>query len=138
MTNGVGVALSAFLALTLAMFWPPTSAAASESQAVSGDESRDETAGESTQALQVEGISASLGEDDPRVLFILPWQTPSLPKRPRAELDDRAPELIEPEGPLVLERHRLFRENLNPLILSPFRAGIGEGQSGHDASVTQQ
>ena len=61
----------------------------------------------------------SLGEDEPRVLYILPWQAPSLPKRPRADLNDEAPELVRPVDPVVLERHRLFRENLNPLILSP-------------------
>lgn len=69
--------------------------------------------------LSVDGISASLGEDEPRVLYILPWQPPSLPKRPRAKLDDTAPELVRPIDPVALERHRLFRENLNPLILSP-------------------
>ncbi|WP_227539421.1 MULTISPECIES: hypothetical protein [Marinobacter] len=69
--------------------------------------------------LSVDGISASLGEDEPRVLYILPWQAPSLPKRPRAKLDDTAPELMRPADPVTLERHRLFRENLNPLILSP-------------------
>ena len=69
--------------------------------------------------LSVDGISASLGEDEPRVLYILPWQAPSLPRRPRADLNDEAPELVRPADPIALERHRLFRENLNPLILSP-------------------
>ncbi len=72
-----------------------------------------------TVRLSVEGISASLGEDEPRVLYILPWRAPSLPKRPRAKLDDTAPELMRPADPVALERHRLFRETLNPLILSP-------------------
>lgn len=73
-----------------------------------------------TVRFSVEGISASLGEDEPRVLYILPWQAPSLPRRPRADLNDKAPELVRPADPFALERHRLFRENLNPLILSPF------------------
>ena len=34
-----------------------------------------------TVRLSVEGLSASLGEDEPRVLYILPWQAPSLPRR---------------------------------------------------------
>ena len=72
-----------------------------------------------TVRLSVEGLSASLGEDEPRVLYILPWQAPSLPRRPRADLNDEAPELVRPADPVALERHRLFRENLNPLILSP-------------------
>lgn len=69
--------------------------------------------------LEVEGISASAGEDDPRVLFILPWRAPSLPRRPRADLDDSVPRLVQPVNPEALERHRVFRETLNPLILSP-------------------
>ena len=72
-----------------------------------------------TVRLSVEGLSASLGEDEPRVLYILPWQAPSLPRRPSADLNDEAPELVRPADPVALERHRLFRENLNPLILSP-------------------
>lgn len=78
--------------------------------------------GSETVQLTVEGISASLGEDEPRVLYILPWQPPSLPRRPRVELDDKAPELLGPVDPMVFERHRLFRDTLNPLILSPFGA----------------
>jgi len=82
---------------------------------------------EEANRLAVEGISASLGEDEPRVLYILPWQAPSLPKRPRADLNDEAPELVRPVDPVVLERHRLFRENLNPLILSPIGdSGLAE------------
>ena len=75
-----------------------------------------------TVRLSVEGLSASLGEDEPRVLYILPWQAPSLPRRPRADLNDEAPELVRPADPVAMERHRLFRENLNPLILSPLGA----------------
>lgn len=78
--------------------------------------------------LSVDGISASLGEDEPRVLYILPWQVPSLPKHPRAKLDDTAPELMRPVAPVPLERHRLFRENLNPLILSPLGDSAGTVQ----------
>lgn len=69
--------------------------------------------------LEVDGISASIGEDDPRVLYILPWQAPSLPRRPRANLDDKVPQLVQPIAPRALERHRLFRQTLNPLVLSP-------------------
>lgn len=79
-------------------------------------------------ALTVEGISASIGEDNPRVLYILPWQAPSLPRRPRQELDDTAPELVQPVDPVALERHRVFRQTLNPLVLSP----------GRDSAVTTQ
>jgi hypothetical protein len=78
-----------------------------------------EQTGEQSASLSVEGISANIGEDNPRVLYILPWQTPSLPRRPRAELDSDAPQLMQPLNPLVLERHRTFRQTLNPLVLNP-------------------
>ena len=52
-----------------------------------------------TVRLSVEGLSASLGEDEPRVLYILPWQAPSLPRRPREDLNDEAPELVRPADP---------------------------------------
>lgn len=71
------------------------------------------------QALSVAGVSASSGEDDPRILYILPWQGPSLPKRPRAELNDELPELTQPVTATAVENHRLFRETLNPLVLEP-------------------
>ncbi|WP_100640527.1 hypothetical protein [Marinobacter salexigens] len=72
-----------------------------------------ENAGSNTLArLSIEGISANVGEDEPRVLTILPWRAPTLPRRPRAELESSAPELLEPLDPLVLERHRSFRQSL--------------------------
>lgn len=71
---------------------------------------------ESTGALRVEGISAQSADDDPGLLYILPWQPPTLPRRPRARLDDGAPDLLEPMDPVALERHRVFRETLNPSL----------------------
>lgn len=65
-------------------------------------------------SLTIEGIAPATGDDDPRVLYILPWQPPSLPRRPRADLNARAPDLLEPLDPVVLERHRRFRQTLNP------------------------
>lgn len=62
--------------------------------------------------LSIEGISAGIGEDEPRVLTILPWRAPTLPRRPRAELERSAPELVQPLDPVVLERHREFRQSL--------------------------
>lgn len=82
----------------------------------------------SAASLEVEGISVSVGEDNPRVLYIQPWQTPSLPRRPRAELESDAPRLIQSLDPLALERHRTFRQTLNPLVLNPDR----------DSAVTEQ
>lgn len=73
----------------------------------------DESAAEVV-SLTIEGIAPATGDDDPRVLYILPWQPPSLPRRPRADLNARAPDLLEPLDPVVLERHRRFRQTLNP------------------------
>ncbi|MFV8571089.1 hypothetical protein ACNQ6O_07745 [Marinobacter sp. SBS5] len=70
-------------------------------------------------ALQVTGISANSAEDDPRILYILPWQGPSLPRRPSAELSQKIPELTQPVSATAVENHRLFRETLNPLVLEP-------------------
>lgn len=70
-------------------------------------------------ALGIEGIAATTGEDDPRILFILPWQPPSLPQRPRAELTDRDAGLEEPLDPIALENHRRFRDTLDPFTLEP-------------------
>ncbi|KPQ30215.1 MAG: hypothetical protein HLUCCX14_03760 [Marinobacter excellens HL-55] len=78
--------------------------------------------------LTVAGISASVGEDDPRVLYILPWQNPSLPRRPRAELNNHAQNLLEPSLPRALENHRQFRDTLNPLVLEPITIDTDQGQ----------
>ena len=69
--------------------------------------------------LQVDGLSASVGEDNPRVLYILPWQAPTLPRRPRVSLQAEFPDLTGPSDPGALERYRVFRNTLDPLILSP-------------------
>lgn len=69
-----------------------------------------------TVALSVEGITPHTGDDDPGVLYILPWQPPTLPRRTRAELEAGNEELLEPKDPLTLERHRKFRETLNPSL----------------------
>lgn len=79
----------------------------------SGVQQSEGVAGNSSARLSIEGISANVDEDEPRVLTILPWRAPTLPRRPRAELESIAPELVEPLDALVLERHRAFRQNLN-------------------------
>lgn len=77
------------------------------------------TPGKERALLEIAGISATTGEDEPRILFILPWQPPTLPRRPRAELEDRAPELEQPLDPMAVERHRKFRNTLDPMTLDP-------------------
>lgn len=74
----------------------------------------------SVSALSVNGFASQPGDDDPRVLYILPWQAPTIPRRPRAELETVAPEIMESVDPVVFERHRQFRETLNPDMDSPF------------------
>ncbi|AHI27778.1 hypothetical protein [Marinobacter similis] len=74
--------------------------------------------------LNVEGLSASIGEDNPRVLYILPWQAPTLPRRPREKLQDQFPALTQPVDPVIFEGHRLFRETLNPSLLSPKEGSV--------------
>ena len=78
--------------------------------------------------LSIEGISASVGEDEPRVLTILPWRSPTLPRRPRAELESSAPELTQPLDPLGLERHREFRRSLG--VGDPGATGSGRQTGG--------
>ncbi|WP_286219851.1 hypothetical protein [Marinobacter apostichopi] len=75
-------------------------------------------------SLNVEGLSASMGEDNPRVLYILPWQAPTLPRRPREKLQDQFPALTQPVDPVIFEGHRLFRETLNPSLLSPNEGSV--------------
>lgn len=71
-------------------------------------------------ALTVAGLSSEPGDDDPRILYILPWQPPSIPRRPRSQVVHERPDLLEPIDPLVFERHRNFRETLNPELDSSF------------------
>lgn len=73
--------------------------------------------GGSGAALTIAGIQASSGEDDPRILYILPWQHPTLPRRPRTSLDTELPALMAPVDSRTLENHRQFRHTLNPLEL---------------------
>lgn len=67
-----------------------------------------------TVALSVQGISPVKGEDNPGILYILPWQPPSLPRRSRSALESNAAELQQPVDPAVFERHQEFQQLLNP------------------------
>ncbi|MGF2734963.1 hypothetical protein [Marinobacter sp. DUT-1] len=95
---------------------PPVLLIAFAATALAGENTTPESA---RATLEIAGISATTGEDEPRILFILPWQPPSLPRRPRAELEDRAPELEQPLDPMAVERHRRFRNTLDPMTLDP-------------------
>ncbi|MCG7199504.1 hypothetical protein MD273_07190 [Marinobacter pelagius] len=106
--KNLGAVLSGTL-MTLAVFTAGAGADAGEAL----------PAGDGSVTLDIAGISATTGEDEPRILYVLPWQPPSLPRRPRVELEDRAPELEQPLDPLVVERHRRFRETLDPMTLDP-------------------
>lgn len=69
-----------------------------------------------TVALNIEGISSTSGEDNPGILYILPWQPPTLPRRTREGLSANAAELLEPMDPVVFERHQNFQQSLNPVL----------------------
>jgi len=101
-------------AASVSLMLTPLMAFANEAPTASGTEAPQ--AADNTVALGVEGINRHTGDDDPGVLYILPWQPPTLPRRSRAELDAGSEDLLEPKDPLTLERHRTFRETLNPLL----------------------
>ena len=101
-------------ATSVSLMLTPLMALANEAPNASGTEAPQ--AADNTVALGVEGINHHTGDDDPGVLYILPWQPPTLPRRSRAELDAGSEDLLEPKDPLTLERHRTFRETLNPLL----------------------
>lgn len=67
-----------------------------------------------THGLGVEGQASFNKDDDPRVLYILPWRSPSIPRRPRAALPAAGDGFMSPLEPLTFERHRQFRQTLNP------------------------
>jgi len=69
-----------------------------------------------TVALNIEGISSTSSEDNPGILYILPWQPPTLPRRTRGALKTNAAELLEPVDPVVFERHQNFQQSLNPVL----------------------
>ena len=69
-----------------------------------------------TVALTVDGINATSGEDNPGVVYILPWQPPTLPRRTRDALETNASELLAPMDPTVFERHQNFQQSLNPTL----------------------
>jgi len=69
-----------------------------------------------TVALSIDGISSTSGEDSPGVVYILPWQPPTLPRRTRGALEPNASALLEPVDPVVFERHQNFQQSLNPAL----------------------
>lgn len=95
------------------VLFPVTADAAQTSQ--QNDPKGSESNGD-TIALSVEGITSGSSEDNPGVLYILPWQPPTLPRRTRDALASDAPELLEPMDPEVFERHRGFQQSLNPRL----------------------
>ncbi|WP_166268399.1 hypothetical protein [Marinobacter caseinilyticus] len=103
----MGQPLGLFAAIVCLISWPMSAATAERGLSPAPGP-------ESGIALTVEGIARVSEDRDPRVLYILPWQPPTLPKRPRVELDSDAPALMAPVNPEVFERHRYFRHTLDP------------------------
>ncbi|WP_404362318.1 hypothetical protein [Marinobacter sp.] len=100
--------LARLLGLVAVGFFSQAIAADSQENAATAEQEKVEP------GLQVAGIARQSNDEDPRVLTILPWQPPSLPVRPRTELRSEAPGLLVPVDPLTLERHRHFRQTLDP------------------------
>lgn len=119
--------LRAKMLFVFALLWLLTPAVCTASAADDGAEGVSAQQGE-LERLSIEDISASVGEDEPRVLTILPWRAPTLPRRPRAELQRSAPELVQPLDPVVLEQHREFRQSLG-VAADPGAMGSG-GRAG--------
>jgi|GEM_PF-335437 len=65
-------------------------------------------------SLGVEGFSAIPEDREPRVLYILPWQPPTIPERTQAELRTDFPDLMTPQDPDVLSGEIRFRQTLSP------------------------
>ncbi len=98
-------------ALAVMVFAVPMMAVAADTGSATDIASATETV-----ALDIEGISSTSGEDNPGILYILPWQPPTLPRRTREELSTNASELLEPMDPIVFERHQNFQQSLNPVL----------------------
>jgi len=89
------------------------------SAAAYASESSDAGSAMETVALSIEGISSTSSEDSPGVVYILPWQPPTLPRRTRDALEVDARGLREPMDPVVFDRHQAFHQSLNPTADSP-------------------
>jgi len=111
-TNPVQYLKCAFTVMAFAL--PATAIA--QSQASSDLTVLNENPVMETVALNIEGISSTSSEDNPGILYILPWQPPTLPRRTRGALDTNAAELLEPVDPVVFERHQNFQQSLNPVV----------------------
>lgn len=116
MTSGNPARFIPYIFAILALAVPMVAAgAASDSGSASGSDP-DSAPAMDTVSLSIEGISSTSGEDNPGILYILPWQPPTLPRRTREGLDTNASELLEPMDPVVFERHRNFQQSLNPAL----------------------
>jgi hypothetical protein len=103
-----------FMALAFAL---PALAMAQSKAATDADKtSAGEAPAMETVALSIDGISSTSGEDNPGILYILPWQPPTLPRRSRAALETNAAELLEPMDPVVFDRHQNFQQSMNPVV----------------------
>jgi hypothetical protein len=104
--------------LALRCLIPAFAALVLSSPAFASESSESDSAME-TVALGIEGISSASSEDSPGVVYILPWQPPTLPRRTRDALEVDARGLREPMDPVVFDRHQAFHQSLNPTADSP-------------------
>jgi len=70
-------------------------------------------AGKGPGVTEVRGISVHGTDEYPKVLNIVPWQTPTLTRRARPKLKADLGGLLNPVSPRVLERQRQFRKSLH-------------------------
>lgn len=102
--------------IVLAFVLPASSIAQSQAATDADETSTKEANAMETVALSIDGISPTSGEDNPGIVYILPWQPPTLPRRSRAALETNAAELLEPMDPVVFDRHQNFQQSLNPVL----------------------
>ena len=111
---------AALLLVSMLMGALPVGAAQSaESEGAESADPNPQAGSMDTVALTVEGINATSGEDNPGVVYILPWQPPTLPRRTRDALETNADELLAPMDPAVFQNHQQFQQSLNPRLDSP-------------------
>lgn len=89
--------------------------AADSTEPVTSTTGNESQVGERT-TLTIEGISVKGDDDYPRVLNILPWQPPTVPRRTQDPLRLEDEGLLDSVNPDAMQRHRQFRRTLNPLV----------------------
>lgn len=67
------------------------------------------------QEAAIQGIAIKASDEYPKVLNIIPWQAPVMPRRGKAELSLEMDELLEPLNARASLAHQDYRKTLAPL-----------------------